>query len=71
MIDRSITLDKLMDGRSRAELDACKDGLLVVAGNMFYDDKLSNSQYNDIVGALIQIRDILDKASKTYMGTTF
>ena len=71
MIDRSITLDKLMDGRSRAELDACKDGLLVVAGNMFYDDKLSNSQYNDIVGALIQIRDILDKASKTYTGTTF
>jgi hypothetical protein len=71
MIDRSITLDKLMDGRSRAELDACKDGLLVVAGNMFYDDKLSNSQYNDIVGALIQIRDILDRASKTYTGTTF
>jgi hypothetical protein len=71
MIDRSITLDKLMDGRSRAELDACKDGILVVAGNMFYDDKLSNSQYNDIVGALIQIRDILDRASKTYTGTTF
>ena len=71
MIDRSITLDKLMDGRSRAELDACKDGLLVVAGNMFYDDKLSNSQYNDIVGALIQIRDILDRASKTYTGETF
>jgi hypothetical protein len=60
-----------MDGRSRAELDACKDGLLVVAGNMFYDDKLSNSQYNDIVGALIQIRDILDRASKTYTGETF
>lgn len=71
MIDRSITLDKLMDGRSRAELDACKDGILVVAGNMFYDDKLSNSQYNDIVGALIQIRDILDRASKTYTGATF
>jgi hypothetical protein len=71
MIDRSITLDKLMDGRSRAELDACKDGILVVAGNMFYDDKLSNSQYNDIVGALIQIRDILDRASKTYTGETF
>jgi hypothetical protein len=60
-----------MDGRSRAELDACKDGLLVVVGNMFYDDKLSNSQYNDIVGALIQIRDILDRASKTYTGETF
>jgi hypothetical protein len=60
-----------MDGRSRAELDACKDGILVVAGNMFYDDKLSNSQYNDIVGALIQIRDILDRASKTYTGETF
>jgi hypothetical protein len=35
---------------------------MIVAGNMYYDDKLSNSEYNDIVGAIIQIRDILDKA---------
>lgn len=71
MIDNSITLDKLKDGRSREELDACKDGILVVASNMFYDGKLSNKQYNDIVGALIQIRDILDEASKTSTSTTF
>ena len=55
-------LKDLIDGRSRTELDALKDGLLIVAGNMYYDDKISNGEYNDIVGALITIRDILDKA---------
>ena len=29
---------------------------------MYYDDKISNSEYNDICGALITIRDILNKA---------
>ena len=56
------TLGELYKGRERPQLDACKEGVMIVAGNMYYDDKLSNSEYNDIVGAIIQIRDILDKA---------
>lgn len=56
------TVGELAKGRSRKELDAFKDGVLVVAGNMYYDDKITNGEYNDIVGALITIRDILDKA---------
>ena len=51
----------LINGRSRTELDALKDGLLIVASNMYYDNKISNSEYNDICGALITIRDILNK----------
>lgn len=62
MLFENSTVGELAKGRSRKELDAFKDGVLVVAGNMYYDDKISNSEYNDIVGALITIRDILDKA---------
>lgn len=62
MMFENSTIGELAKGRSRAELDAFKDGVLVVAGNMYYDDKISNGEYNDIVGALITIRDILDKA---------
>lgn len=54
------TLSQLMDGRSKAELEALKEGVLIVASNMFYDNKITNSQYNDICGALIEIRDILE-----------
>lgn len=57
-----LTLGQLKDGRTREELDVLKDGVLVVASNMYYDDKISNGEYNSICGALIQIRDILDKA---------
>jgi hypothetical protein len=57
-----LTLSQLKDGRTREELDALKDGVLVVASNMYYDDKISNGEYNSICGALIQIRDILDAA---------
>ena len=52
----------LINGRSRTELDALKDRLLIVASNMYYDDKISNSEYNDICGALVIIRDTLNKA---------
>lgn len=62
MLFENSTVGELAKGRSRKELDAFKDGVLVVAGNMYYDDKISNGEYNDIVGALITIRDILDKA---------
>ena len=62
MLFENSTIGELAKGRSRKELDAFKDGVLVVAGNMYYDDKISNGEYNDIVGALITIRDILDKA---------
>lgn len=62
MLFENSTVEELAKGRSRKELDAFKDGVLVVAGNMYYDDKISNGEYNDIVGALITIRDILDKA---------
>ena len=62
MLFEDSTIGELAKGRSRKELDAFKDGVLVVAGNMYYDNKISNSEYNDIVGALITIRDILDKA---------
>lgn len=54
------TLSQLMNGRSKAELEALKEGVLIVASNMFYDNKITNSQYNDICGALIEIRDILE-----------
>ena len=49
------------NGRSRTKLDALRDGLLIVASNMYYDNKISNSEYNDICSALITIRDILNK----------
>ena len=62
MLFENSTIGELAEGRSRKELDAFKDGVLVVASNMYYDDKISNGEYNDIVGALITIRDILDKA---------
>lgn len=62
MLFENSTVGELAKGRSRKELDAFKDGVLVVAGNMYYDDKISNGEYNDIVSALITIRDILDKA---------
>ena len=59
-----LTLGQLKEGRTREELDALKDGVLIVASNMYYDDKLYNGEYNDICGALIQIRDILDAADR-------
>ena len=62
MLFENSTVGELAKGRSRKELDAFKDGVLVVAGNMYYDDKISNSEYNDICGALITIRDVLNKA---------
>lgn len=62
MLFENSTVEELAKGRSRKELDAFKDGVLIVAGNMYYDDKISNSEYNDIVGALITIRDVLNKA---------
>ena len=62
MLFENSTVGELAKGRSRKELDALRDGLLIVASNMYYDNKISNGEYNDIVGALITIRDILDKA---------
>ena len=62
MLFEDSTLGELVKGRSRTEFDALKEGALVVASNMYYDDKISNGEYNDICGALITIRDILDKA---------
>ena len=62
MLFENSTVGELAKGRSRKELDAFKDGVLVVAGNMYYDDKISNSEYNDICSALVIIRDTLNKA---------
>jgi len=55
-----MTLGQLKNCRNKAELEACKDAILIIASNMYYDDKITNSQYNDICGALIEIRDVLE-----------
>lgn len=55
-------LKDLTKGRTRNELNALKDGPLIVASNMYSDGKISNSDYNDICGALVKIRDILDNS---------
>ena len=55
----SITLGMLKKGRTEVELNACRDALFIIASNMYSDDKIGNSDYNDICGALIKIRDII------------
>ena len=55
-------LKDLTKGRTRNELGPLKDRLLIVASNMYSDGKISNSDYNDICGALVKIRDILDNS---------
>ena len=49
----------LKKGRTEAELNACRDALLIIASNMYSDSKIGNSDYNDICDALIKIRDII------------
>lgn len=58
-MDDSLTLGMLKKGRTEAELNTCRDALLIIASNMYSDDKIGNSDYNDICSALIKIRDII------------
>ena len=67
-MDNSITLGELKEGRTKTELDLCKDALLIVASNMYYDDKLTNGEYNDVCDALCKIRDIVENHDKRYIG---
>lgn len=58
-MDDSVTLGMLKKGRTEAELNACRDALLIIASNMYSDSKIGNSDYNGICDALIKIGDII------------
>ena len=55
-------LNQLKNGRTKEDFVAVKDVLLIIASNMYYDDKLTNDQYNDVCKQLCNLRDIMNKA---------
>jgi hypothetical protein len=55
-------LNQLKNGRTKEDFNAVKDVLLIIASNMYYDDKLTNDQYNDVCKQLCNLRDIMNKA---------
>lgn len=56
-------LDQIKDGRTKEDFVAVKDALLIIASNMYYDDKLTNRQYNEVCKELCNLRDIMNKVS--------
>lgn len=56
-------LDQIKNGRTKEDFVAVKDALLIIASNMYYDDKLTNSQYNEVCKELCNLRDIMNKVS--------
>lgn len=56
-------LDQIKDGRTKEDFVAVKDALLIIASNMYYDDKLTNHQYNEVCKELCNLRDIMNKVS--------
>lgn len=55
-------LNQLKNGRIKEDFVAVKDVLLIIASNMYYDDKLTNDQYNEVCKELCNLRDIMNKA---------
>ena len=55
-------LNQLKNGRTKEDFVAVKDVLLIIASNMYYDDKLTNDQYNEVCKQLCNLRDIMNKA---------
>jgi hypothetical protein len=55
-------LNQLKNGRTKEDFVAVKDVLLIIASNMYYDDKLTNDQYNEVCKELCNLRDIMNKA---------
>jgi hypothetical protein len=55
-------LNQLKNGRTKEDFNAVKDVLLIIASNMYYDDKLTNDQYNEVCKQLCNLRDIMNKA---------
>jgi hypothetical protein len=55
-------LNQLKNGRTKEDFNAVKDVLLIIASNMYYDDKLTNDQYNEVCKELCNLRDIMNKA---------
>lgn len=55
-------LNQLKNGRTKEDFVAVKDVLLIIASNMYYDDKLTNAQYNEVCKELCNLRDIMNKA---------
>lgn len=56
-------LDQIKNGRTKEDFVAVKDALLIIASNMYYDDKLTNSQYNEVCKELCNLRDTMNKVS--------
>lgn len=56
-------LDQIKDGRTKEDFVAVKDALLIIASNMYYDDKLTIHQYNEVCKELCNLRDIMNKVS--------
>ena len=55
-------LNQLKNGRTKEDFVAVKDVLLIIASNMYYDDKLTNDQYNEVCKQLCNLRDTMNKA---------
>lgn len=56
-------LDQIKNGRTKEDFVAVKDALLIITSNMYYDDKLTNSEYNEICGLLMSMNEIVAKAN--------
>ena len=56
-------LDQIKNGRTKEDFVAVKNALLIIASNMYYDDKLTNNQYNEVCKELCNLRDIMNKVS--------
>ena len=56
-------LDQIKDGRTKEDFVAVKGALLIIASNMYYDDKLTIHQYNEVCKELCNLRDIMNKVS--------
>ena len=54
-------LDQIKNGRTKEDFVAVKGALLIIASNMYSDDKLTNSQYNEVCKELCNLRDIMNK----------
>lgn len=56
-------LDQIKDGRTKEDFVTVKNALLIIASNMYYDDKLTIHQYNEVCKELCNLRDIMNKVS--------
>ena len=54
-------LDQIKNGRTKEDFVAVKDALLIIVSNMYSDDKLTNSQYNEVCKELCNLRDIMNR----------